>query len=147
MNSYLEFILYSCRNLKLLQKCNGVLNYAETFYKSNVNCTFFLYKNKSKTQSAAVLFVQGWAGGWLGSVGIKVPAVRFTHTDHLTRFTNKSHNKVSLSQLPCVTHDILKRCQRLPDRQKHDLEARCCCCIKKKKPYLGRVYFLVFYSN
>lgn len=55
MNSYREFILYSCRNLKLLQKCNVVLNYAETFYKSNVNCTF-LYKNKPKTQIEYVLF-------------------------------------------------------------------------------------------
>lgn len=44
VNSYREFILYSCRNLKLLQKCNVVLNYAETFYKSNVNCTFFIQK-------------------------------------------------------------------------------------------------------
>lgn len=55
MNSYREFILYSCRNLKLLQKCNVVLNYAETFYKSNVNCTF-LYKNKSKTLFEHVSF-------------------------------------------------------------------------------------------
>lgn len=47
MNSHREFILYSCRNLKLLQKCNVVLNYAETFYKSNVNCTF-LYKINQK---------------------------------------------------------------------------------------------------
>lgn len=44
VNSYREFILYSCRNLKLLQKCNVVLNYAETFYKSNVNRTFFIQK-------------------------------------------------------------------------------------------------------
>lgn len=59
VNSYREFILYSCRNLKLLQKCNVVLNYAETFYKSNVNCTF-LYKNKSKTQLEHVSFWGGW---------------------------------------------------------------------------------------
>ncbi len=55
VNSYREFILYSCRNLKLLQKCNVVLNYAETFYKSNVNCTFFI-QNKSKTQVEHVSF-------------------------------------------------------------------------------------------
>lgn len=38
------FDLYSCRSSNLLQKCNVVPNYSETFYKSNVNCTFFIQK-------------------------------------------------------------------------------------------------------
>lgn len=72
------FDLYSCRSSKLLQKCNVVLNYAETFYKSNVNCTFFLYKNKFQKRrvwTCGVLkggggvhvLLRGW-GGWLSQV-------------------------------------------------------------------------------
>lgn len=44
MSTLVGSLLYSCRNLTLLQTCNVVLNYAETFYKSNVNCTFFIQK-------------------------------------------------------------------------------------------------------
>ena len=77
------FILYSCRNLTLLQKCNVVLNYAETFYKSNVNCTFFLYKNKSKKRQPFggcffFIYLKEWMNWCHGTSAWKtsVPAVR-----------------------------------------------------------------------
>lgn len=67
------FDLYSCRSSKLLQKCNVVLNYAETFYKSNVNCTFFLYKNKFQKRRVWTCGVLKGGGGcmccWGGGVG------------------------------------------------------------------------------
>lgn len=79
------FDLYSCRSSKLLQKCNVVLNYAETFYKSNVNCTFFfLYKNKFQKRRVWTCGVlKGGGGGacvvegvgWVTFTGLSVVMV------------------------------------------------------------------------
>lgn len=139
VNSYREFILYSCRNLKLLQKCNVVLNYAETFYKSNVNCTVFLYKNKSKTLFEHVSF-WGWWGKKVSrhqnqcvkpSSQLRVQLVFYTTNMGSAVYVQENIWRTSKTKCPYQTCPMWPI--KIPSRGQNDPEAHSCI-----NEYLGR---------